>query len=385
MLFLTRKVAYGLRTQGVRYLLRAPRNEFAHPRMAATRFVRIGMISVLDRLKRSNRPPDALAQDCLVFVYDLNVSPVTFDFATHLAAAEVERRLRKLEGIFVLLILGSHDGVRQELPDYGAALDPTARQWRVRHILVPLLALLPSVRGHAVCPSEREAEALMPSDMARLYPNDYRVFMPRQPLNRVVFDHARRGVPIFPVLRATERARQHVATFVETTCAGRRPLVISLRDSPNTPQRNSRLQDWLAFARSLDRERCAPIFVLDTDAVMRGRPADLDGEIVCEAASWSVEIRMALYEAAWLNMAVMHGPMELCWYSDRARYLIFYEPMTDANQMDLMRDNGQALSGDLEFAMPWQRIVRQGDRLDVLRRAFEEMTRTLEIAAQATT
>jgi hypothetical protein len=373
MSFLARKVLYGLRTQGVRYLWRAPRNELVHPRLAVTRAARATVISVVDWVKGSKQDTDTLFEDCLVFAYDLSVAPVTFDFASHLAAAEIERRLRKLDGIAVVMILGPHHGVRQELPDYEATLSPAARRWRVQNILVPLLSLLPSIRGHVVCSSRKDAEALLPASPSRLYPTDFRLFLPRQPLNRVVFEHARRGVPIFPMLRASDRAREFVREFLDATAAGRRAIVISLRDSPNTPQRNSRLSEWCAFAQSLDRKIYAPIFVLDTDAAMRARPRDLDREIICEAASWSVEIRMALYEAAWLNMAIMHGPMELCWFSETARYLLFYQPLADTNQIDLMRDNGQPLYGNLEFAKPYQRIVRQGDQLCVLQQAFGEM------------
>ena len=135
---------------------------------------------------------------------DLGVAPVTFDFASYLAAAEVERRARQLASIFVVIVPGGYHGLRKETPDYEETTDVAARHWRVRNLVLPILALLPSVAGHAVFASRAEAARLIPSGSTRLYPSDYRMALPCQPLKRVIFDHAAKGTPIWPMFRATE-------------------------------------------------------------------------------------------------------------------------------------------------------------------------------------
>jgi hypothetical protein len=371
------KIANGLKQRGLRYLLEAPRNELAHPRLGATRLLRRALAAASDLMRPAEKETE-IAASSLIFVFDLGVAPVTFDFASYLAAVEVERRARQLASIFVVIVPGGYHGLRKETPDYEETTDVAARHWRVRNLVLPILALLPSVEGHAVFASRGEAARLIPSNSTRLYPSDYRMALPCQPLKRVIFDHAAKGTPIWPMFRATEGARDYIRTFLATVAMGRRPIVISLRMSSNTPERNSKIAEWSAFSRRLDRTRFVPIFVPDTDAAMRGRPLELDDAIFCEAASWSVDLRMALYEAAWLNMAVMHGPMELCWYSETARYVVFLQPLRDTNQIDLMRENGQPLSGNMPFARPFQRIVWDTDRLDVIERAFADMARGIE-------
>jgi len=369
---LLRKVVFGLRTQGPGYAVRAVRNEIAHPRLPVTKHLRAALIAAYGVL-RGARPGAAAAwrEDSLLFFYDLETSPITFDFTSYLAAAEVERRLRGFSALNVVFVLGSQGGVRQELPDYDAAVDRDARLWRFHHMLVPMLALLPSVRGYAVCGSRAEAEALFPGDSAHVYPSDYRVFLPRQPSKRVIHEHARRGVPIWPMLRATERGRHLIREFLEREAKGRRPVVITLRNYDYTPQRNSRNEDWVAFANSLDRSVYAPIFVHDSETAMRRPPADFSGHVVCEAATWNLELRMALYEAAWVNMALMHGPLELCWYNETARYLFFITVgSAGVTTAEAMQENGHRIGRDLDFAKPYQRIVWEGDRLDVLQREF---------------
>jgi hypothetical protein len=372
------KIGHGLRTQGLNYLVIAPVNELANPRLPITRYVRGAIISVCDRFAGARAENPAWSDDALQFFYDLAASPVTFDFASYLAAAEIERRQRKLSWINVIFVLGPISGVRRELPDYEAAIDAPTRLARLRNILVPMLAFLPSVKSYAVCGSREHAEAIFAADRNKTYPSDYRVYLPRQPAKKDIFEHARAGLSIWPMLRATDAGKQFVADFLAHQVKGRKAVVLTLRNHDYSPERNSRNADWIAFANSLDLAVFAPIFVHDTETSMREPPADFGQHIVCHAASWSLEIRMALYEAAWLNMALMHGPMELCWYNERARYVLFMTVGTAAiNTEASLIANGHRLGIDLEFAKPYQRIVWRRDDLPALLEAFAVMEKAL--------
>jgi hypothetical protein len=374
MLALVKKIGSRLRDHGLGYFVLLARNEIAYPRFRATQYLRTGLISVGQLLQKRSSGDGAWSENCLQFVYDLSVSPITFDFASYLAAAEVERRLRGLDGINVLFVMGAHQGVREEAPDYEAAINKDARLWRVRHMLLPMLGFLPTIHGVALCATREQAQELISSDQRRIYPSDYRVFLPRLPDKRVIHEHARRGVPIWPMFRATEHGRRLVREFLEREARGRKPIVITLRNYPYTPQRNSRNGDWLAFADSLDRSRYAVIFVHDAETVMQPPPADFSRHIVFDAASVNLEIRMALSEAAWLNMALMAGPTELCWYNEHVRYLLFIAVGSAAVQTEaaLVR-NGHRVGSDLDFAKPYQRIVWQVDEFSTLRREFLAM------------
>jgi hypothetical protein len=379
MLAFIRKIALRLRTYGLRYFVILTHNEMSHPRFAVTRHLRLAVLSVDDRLRAHRAAGPEAGDDCLQFVYDLSVAPITFDFASYLAAAEIERRLRGFAGIDVYFVPGRHDSIREEHPDYEAVIDSKARLWRVRHMLMPLLAFLPSTRGMIVCGTRQQAAQLLSSDPRRIYPSDYRAFLPRAPDKRVIFEHARAGVPIWPMFRATDQGRRLVADYLLREAKGRRPIVITLRNYGYSPERNSRNEDWVAFADSLDRRRYAAIFVPDSETVMKPPPADFSGHLVYEAASVNLEIRMALYEAAWLNLALMHGPLELCWYNERARYLFFITLGTAAmTTPEAMMRNGHRIGVDLDFAKSYQRIVWLADEVTALRREFAAMERYLQ-------
>jgi hypothetical protein len=180
-------------------------------------------------------------------------------------------------------------------------------------------------------------------------------------------------VPIWPLFGATERGRRLAGEFLAQHAGHRRAVVITLRQSDLSPERNSRTADWLAFAGELDPQRYVVIFVHDSETAMRG-PANDTPHVVCEAAAWNLELRMALYELAWLNMAVMHGPLELCWYNKQARYLVFIPVGVDfVTARDALEQAGHRVGSDLEFAEPYQHIVWQADELPAIRAAFDAM------------
>lgn len=380
------RVMRGIRLQGLRYLLTAPRNELANPRLRATLMLRAAIARWRDRWspRQAAAAANPWSDDTLQFFFDLAVSPVTFDMADYLAAAEVERRRRGLGGIVVIIVPGLAEGLRVEEPAYEAVMDRAARQWRLRHIVIPMLALLPSVRGYVVCGSREEANALMAADETHVYPEGYRVFLPRQPASNLIQDQARSGHRIWPLMRATERARRFIAEFLEREARGRKPVVITLRGYRFLPERNSRASDWLAFADDLDASIYVPVFVPDTESAMRPPAVDLSRHVVCEAAIWDLEIRMALYEAAHLNLALMHGPLALCWYNADCRYVIFINMGVAAHNSEAaLREHGHEIDASLPFATPFQRLVWAADELAIIRREFAAMVAAIETAAGA--
>jgi hypothetical protein len=87
---------------------------------------------------------------------------------------------------------------------------------------------------------------------------------------------------------------------------------------------------------------------------------------------------MALYEAAWLNMGVMQGHLELCWLNEAARYLIFLPIGSDVgNSADALTEQGLRAGADLDFATSCQHIVWEADELANIEAAFASFSGTL--------
>jgi len=367
-----RRVAAGVRAGGIGWLGRTLRNELRNPRRAPTFALR----RAAAWLARIGAAPEPELGETLVFFLDLAAAPVTFDIASYLVGAELARRRAGLRDIFVVVVPGPESGFRREEAGYADLVDLDARRWRLRHVILPALSLLPSVSGHIVCRDRRQAAALQRA-ARRIYPDTYTVGLPRQPAGRDVRDAARRGEQVWPLLEAEAEPRRMVAGFLAEIGA-ERPVVISLRQYGYMSGRNSHLATWAAFADELRHGGYTPVFVPDTSAGLV-RQSELGDHLVFAPAAWNLSLRMALYEAAWLNMAVMHGPMELCWYSERCRYLIFI-PVGAAPQCtpESLEEQGHEIGRDFRFAGRFQRLVWEAETLPTVRNGFAELAAAIE-------
>jgi hypothetical protein len=119
--------------------------------------------------------------------------------------------------------------------------------------------------------------------------------------------------------------------------------------------------------------------VIDMEATASGQLAGIENEIVLDAAFWNLSLRMAVYELAWLNMAIMHGPMELCWYNEKCRYVVFI-PIGAAPQCspEALREQGHEIGVDFRFSKPYQRLVWEADTLGTVDREFAAIRPIIE-------
>lgn len=310
----------------------------------------------------------------LTVFFDLDVSPLTYDIISYLCGAELERRRRGLDEIQVVFVPGTFGRLRAELADYESKVDPDQRWWRLHHLVIPATSLLPSCSGYCLATSRQQAQLLQDGLAGPVYPAGYSVRFPVGMKTREVRDAARAGEEIWPLLRSPVQAIRLIETFIRNCTAspdGRRMVVITLRQYAYMPQRNSRLADWATFARDIAGKGYHPLFLLDSERAFDGTPVELAGLLVMTEAPWNLQLRLALYEVAWLNMMVAHGPMELLWYSERSSYLVFLEPgMAPQSQPQMLEDQGHRIGEDMPFARPKQRMVWGGDRLEVLQREF---------------
>ena len=111
-------------------------------------------------------------------------------------------------------------------------------------------------------------------------------------------------------------------------------------------------------------------------------PSILDPDDVFREASWSVQLRLALYERAFLNLGVNNGPFLMAALGSLSRLLVFkmVTPSVPQTTEEFMRRLGFEVGGQLPFAGPFQRLVWEDDRLDVIEREFTAMVARIEAA-----
>jgi len=225
----------------------------------------------------------------LTAVYDLASSPPTFDILSFLAEAERKRKAGGYDCLDVVFQPGPMFGFRDD------ELPPSAeqREWMLNRICVPACRLLPSVRNVTVLKQREPVEGDVfpewtPDNLASHYGTQY-------------FKGDKPG------FRASDAARRLVdKRFGESAV-----ITITMREAEHWPQRNSIRAEWERVQAWLTRYGFHVVVIPDAETGGPNAEYALD-----------LDLRMALYERAVVNLGVSNGPMALCYFTD-APYIVF--------------------------------------------------------------
>lgn len=192
-------------------------------------------------------------------------------------------------------------------------------------------------------------------------------------LLRSITDKVRKEGAEVPIFRATDEARMAVDEV-------RRPIVITLREANHWPHRNSNLDEWLKFARHLQRSGEDVIFVRDTakaDEPIPGYEFETSAE-----ASRNLDVRLALYEASKCSLFAANGPWNLAVFA-QFPWLMFNEALAnDPFEFNTPEGwklhNGISVGEQLPWSRPDQRIIWQRDTYANMRQAWDELQPLLQ-------
>jgi hypothetical protein len=372
------RVLERLRRQGIGWIWRRVVAEATAPSTRAGRRLHRLAHRLLVALRPLHRLTASDAADTLYAFYDTKVEPITFDVLWFIAGAEIERRRLGLRAIHFVIVPGPYKGVRQEDPVYEQVVNAAARRWRLNYLVAPCFTLLPDAFGYTLSVSRRQA-ARIRDGASHVYPASYEPALPIAHQSRDVLADLRDVST--PISLMSDLASQAlVSRWLKPRTRGRKVVSLTLRRYGYMPERNSNLTAWADFARRLDNESYFPVLLLDTEAMFDPLPPILQGLEVFAEAVFNVGLRMALYEACYLNLGINNGPMALCWLSPTIRYLTFkmLTPSVPQSTEPFLRSRGFTPGACLPFAGPFQRWIWEDDELGVIEREFIEMVARIE-------
>lgn len=264
--------------------------------------------------------------------YDLETSPVSFDFATFLMNANAN------DCDEVVVVPGSEPVDQQRLDNI-------------------IKGLWPDVK---VMPSRERAIDYLTEQR---FPDGYNVRNPRPAhgIGKMLFN--RKVVPLRPNDEKWQELEDDGLTAENL-------VVITIRECKSQSRRNSNIAEWLKVADWLKSRQLEPIFVPDTENPDR----TFGSHKVSKKAALDVQYRLALYEKAHLNLGVMSGPMFGLVMISARPFLIFrpttygYEETSDK----FWSDNGIPFESQLQWFTTFQRIIWNGlDTFDNVRENLE--------------
>lgn len=356
--------------------LRMPETPLGKKIIPINQFI-YGLFSILLNPMRIFKKNELMKKTLYLF-YDLEVSPVTFNFCETLSMAILHKQKLGLQHLYVVFVPGPYHGLRKESEDYECIIDVHSRLWRKRNILFPLTGLMPSCVGFTDCATRAEADHLiMQMPHNNVYPPGYSTIFPKY----ISFYKGAQSYTLDTMaLKATMRAMQYIAEWLKPQLRGRKLIVITLRQYSYMAARNSNIEAWANFSKSLDPQLYFIVIVPDTEMAMQKPELALSEFEHFNEACWNIDLRAALYESAYLNLSVNTGPFVLCILNKQCRYILFkiitesVPQTTKAAQIahGFMPGNPPA------FAQPYQAWIWEDDTEFTIRREFLRMIQILE-------
>lgn len=276
----------------------------------------------------------------LTAFYDLAVGPVSFDFVVFLVKADMARRRAKGSRLHVVIV-PMQDGVGGMFRDKTNLYDAHEMHWRLWNICIPACQLI----GASMTLATDWDQARRLNALGEPWPSDWdrQTLKDRRHLIGDVITAAKSGEEV-PMLRASEHARRKVRTAF---AARMKPVVTMTMRHTYMAQRNSDRNEWLKAKLHIEDQGYAVLLFQDTgDALANGHGY---GEL-------NLDVRMACYQEAVLNLQENNGAASLCWFSERP-YRMFGANNNPEEWEGLFVKQGLPLGATWPWAKPQQKIV----------------------------
>lgn len=291
----------------------------------------------------------------LTAVYDLEVGPVSFDFVVFLVKAELHRQQRSYDKLHVAIV-PFPQGVGNMFRDKRKFYDEHEAHWRLWNICIPACAL---VDASVTLATDWVQASRIPTGSAVWPPDwDSQTLRNRPHLVGSLIAAAHEKIPV-PQLCASTHARRKVAERYKN-----RPFVTMTQRRTYLGDRNTDVDEWRKARDHIKSKGYAVETIYDVDSAL-GMGSGF--------AEFSIDLRMALYQEAALNLQANNGAASLCWFS-ATPYRMFDAGVGDTREewRGLFEDQGLPWGEAWPWAKTQQKIVYERSTADVIIREFEE-------------
>lgn len=313
----------------------------------------------------------------LMVLFDCSQCPPSYDAVGFFIAAELRRRKEKCDTISVIFRYSPE--VKHAIYD-GTVVDDDWYLWRFNNIVLQVMNLFPQVSSYRVFRTKWQMDIRLlgiwpifpyhPISLKRIPYNDFH----RQIFSELPFVSEPCGITV-PIA-----AKRYVNDWVDHHVKDKKLITVTLRNSPFCPKRNSKIQEWARFAKSIDQDSYYLVFIMDTDTVMKGYPEELRGFPFFDPACWNLSIRAAIYEEAYLNLFTSGGPFTLCVYNYVSRFIYFKVVVRDEPTASeaIAKSLGFEKNQNMPWVTPYQKVVWDDDDFPVIAREFIAMCAEIE-------
>lgn len=301
----------------------------------------------------------------VAFFYDLNVNPVTFDFAHYLVQAEEFRRKKKLANIDIFIIKSKYK-IPARMANFSINNSQFEVENRAYEIIFALTRLLKTVQNRLMISKNYMNKNNLTEKYKYIFPNGYSNINPVSCTHGMSKTNSSLFYPMFsPGPRNLEILKKYLKGVKKKI------VTITIRDSFYIKSRNSNFSEWIKFATYL-KNKYEVIFVPDGINYSLSDKKKFKNFIVADYVVWNLSLRTALYEKAFLNCSIISAPAEICsMYNSKSKSLIFLnEKAYPKNYLKLCKEEW----GESEI-QPWMskyhKYVYKADTFKNLKKEFD--------------
>ena len=307
----------------------------------------------------------------LLFVYDLELNPLTYNFGQYLANATIYSRNKSLKKID-LLIIKSRDRNPIKTKKLKQFFSEHEAENRIYEILISTFRLNQKSNNLYLSNfNDKNIHNILKS-YNHIYPVDYSLFKPIPCQNKLPNVNAS---IFFPMIRPNLRGKEIIKKYLENF-GNKKIITFTFRDLKHETNRNSQYSEWLKFSQYLIKKNFEVFLVPDP---INYNPKFFDqfsGCHVAEIVLWNMNLRAALYEAAFLNCSVSSGVYEVSsFYNESSKNMMFLD--FDSYGKEYLKSAEKKWGYTDSIYQKWmstnQTIIYKKDNFENLISAFDEL------------
>ncbi len=301
--------------------------------------------------------------------YDLEVSYPCFDFICFLTYAEWTRRRLGISELGVVFVPTRESYVDEEF-DFGAQRN----QWLFNNVLLRCCSLLPSCKTVEVCGSRQEARDIFDRGDKSVFPDGYTVDNPIDGWSPTWITALGNMGEDIQYLQSSSQAQIYIEEWRKANAQDNRLVTLTLRNAEHNSERNYNPDVWGAFAQTLKDDGFFPVVVPDTETALMDLPPQFDGVARLPVVAFNVDLRVALYEASYLNVFGLNGTAALAAFNKRVRFIQIKNPDFIGDVNGIEKFMGHRYGGCLPHLNDYQRMIWVEPTLEVFKSEFRAMS-----------
>jgi len=311
--------------------------------------------------------------DSVLAIYDLRVSPYTFNFVEFLANAEAFRMMNSLSSIDVAIVV---DREKLHRGDQPCVTEANYRNWILN--LAEATDVLESMTSLSIFDAKKFLGFYRRVRQNHvIFPDNGVLYFPKIAYHLTFTSDYYRMSGYAPKFKSSGILLDWAEGYFHQKCCPMIPIVVFVRNASNH-LRNTNWPAWLDFFRQVIDPYPVKFFIVNDFWNPLTVPEDLQSRVlVSTEATISVKYRAALTQKASLIMGTSHGSFAHCIFNETP-YLLFGMDNVEFNAKLNISLHG--MTEDLQFpwATKYQRVFPEQADTTNLKDKFEGMYALLQ-------